>query len=115
MANFALKSSSNSPLEVNEVMRFIRNRWGVLYQLKILIKGKSLYLQMMWGFLEQQSFPFNESEYVEHLAEVLEIVNRLGQAQKVRNWLLKVKGKPRIGLALSLPLKGDERLEEFVL
>ena len=105
----------SQPLEVEEVMRFLQKRWGVTYELKLLVKGKSLFLQMMWGFLEQQSFPLSEEKYREELAKIIEIVNRLNQSLEVRSWLLHLNGKPRVGRALSLPLRADERLEEFLL
>ncbi len=105
----------NNPLAVEEVIKVLRNRWGVTYDLRILKKDKRLYFQIMWGFLEKQSFPLTEKEYRENLAEVLDVVNRLGKSSNVRNWLLKIEGKPRLGKALSLPLMGDERLEEFLL
>ncbi len=107
--------TSQKPLEVNEIMGLIRNRWGVTYELKITVKGKSLYLQMMWGFLEKQSLHLTDEEYRKKLAKVLDVVNRLGLSSKVRRWLLNIDGKPTLGRALSLHLKGDWRLEEFVL
>jgi len=39
--------TSDKPLEVNEIMSLIQNLWGVTYELIIISKGKSLYLQMM--------------------------------------------------------------------
>ena len=54
-------------------------------------------------------------EYRNNLAKVLEIFHRLGQSAKVRTWLLHINAKPNLGRALSLHLKGDWRLEEFVL
>ena len=105
---------SAKPLEVNEIMSLIQNRWGVTYELIIVAKGKSLYLQMMWGFLEKQSFHLTEEEYRNNLAKVLEVVHRLGHSSKVEAWLLHINAKPTLGRALSLPLKGDCRLEEFV-
>ena len=107
--------TSDKPLEVNEIISLIKKRWGVTYELIIISKGKSLYLQMMWGFLEKQSFHLTDEEYRNNLAKVLEIVQRLGQSTKVRTWLLHVNAKPNLGRALSLPLKGDWRREEFVL
>ena len=107
--------TSDKPLEVNEIMNLIKNRWGVTYEVIIIAKGKSLYLQMMWGFLEKQSFHLTEEEYQNNLAKVLEVLHRLGQSEKVRTWLLHVNSKPILGRALSLHLKGDWRLEEFVL
>ena len=107
--------TSDKPLEVNEIMRIIKNRWGVTYELIIIAKGKRLYLQMMWGFLEKQSFHLTDQEYRTNLLKVLEIIHRLGQSEKVRSWLLHINGKPILGRALSLHLKGDWRLEEFLL
>ncbi len=69
----------------------------------------------MWGFLEQQSFALSKSEYLENLAYVLEVVNRIDKSSEVRAWLLTLKGKPRPGKALSLPLRGDGIFEEFVI
>ena len=110
-----ISRSPDSPLEVEEVIRFIKNRWGVTYELRILVKGKSLYLQMMWRFLEQQSFPLSEEEFLERTAAVIDVINRIDKSSYVRNWLLNVNESPRVVRAISLPLRGDERLEEFVL
>ena len=55
--------------------------------------------QELWGSLE----------------EVLEVVNMLGLASEVRNWLFSTPKKPRVGKALSLKLQADGLLEEFVV
>nr|WP_269623588.1 DUF3067 family protein [Prochlorococcus marinus] len=96
-------------------MQCLRNRWGVTYDLRLVLKGERFYLQMMWGYLEKQSFPLKEMEYCEKLEKVLEIINRLGKSNLVRHWLLNTKQKPSVGRAISLLLRGDEQLEEFVL
>ena len=107
--------SSSIPLEVDEVLECLRRRWGVTYDLKLLIKRDRIYLQMMWGFLEQQSFPLDEEAFRENLNRTLEIINRAGQSNFVRNWLKNVQAKPRIGRAITLPLPMDQRMSEFVL
>ena len=107
--------SSSIPLEVDEVVRCLRRRWGVSYDLKLLIKRDKIYLQMMWGFLEQQSFPLDEETYREKLSRTLEIINRAGQSDLVRKWLENVQAKPRLGRAITLPLPMDQRMSEFVL
>ena len=56
-------SSSSIPLEVEEVIECLRRRWGVTYDLRLLIKSDRIYLQMMWGFMEQQSFPMDEETF----------------------------------------------------
>ena len=107
--------SSSLPLEVDEVVVCLRRRWGVTYDLKLLIKKDRMYLQMMWGFLEQQSFPLDEETYRANLNRTLEIINRAGQSDFVRNWLENVEAKPRLGRAITLPLPIDQRMSEFVL
>ena len=107
--------SSPIPLEVEEVMGCLRRRWGVTYDLKLLIKKDRIYLQMMWGFLEQQSFPMDEETFREHLSRTLEIINRGGHSGFVRDWLKNVQAKPRLGRAITLALPMDQRMEEFVL
>ena len=107
--------SSPIPLEVDEVVECLRRRWGVTYDLKLLIKKDKIYLQMMWGFLEQQSFPLDEETFRENLNRTLEIINRAGQSGFVRNWLENVQAKPRLGRAITLPLPMDQRMDEFVL
>ena len=107
--------SSSIPLEAEEVMECLRRRWGVTYDLRLLIKRDRIYLQMMWGFVEQQSFPMDEETFREHLNRTLEIINRGGQSDFVRNWLENVQAKPRLGKAITLPLPRDPRMAEFVL
>ena len=113
-SNFG-RYSSSTPLEAEEVMECLRRRWGVTYDLRLLIKRDRIYLQMMWGFLEQQSFPMNEEIFKEHLNRTLEIINRGGQSNFVRNWLENVQAKPRLGKAITLALPRDQRMDEFVL
>ena len=107
--------SSSIPLEVDEVVGCLRRRWGVTYDLRLLIKRDRLYLQMMWGFLEQQSFPIDEETFKENLNRTLEIINRAGQSNFVRKWLENVQAKPRLGKAITLTLPMDQRMDEFVL
>jgi len=103
------------PLTVEEVMQCFRVRWNVSYDMKLLVRDKILYLQIMWGYLEQQSFPMQEDEYKNHLNAILEIINRIGKSQLVREFLMTTPQKPRLGRAITLKINADERLEEFVL
>ena len=108
-------SNYSSPLTVDEVITCFRCRWGVAYDMKLMIKKEGIFLQIMWRYLEQQSFPLDEESYRVHLNEILEIVNEIGQADFVRQWIENVGTKPRIGRALTLQLKGGGRVEEFLL
>ena len=103
------------PLTVDEVVDLLRKRWQASYDMQVVVRRKRMFLQVMWAYLEQQSFPLDEEEYRTHLAQVLDVVNRLGQAGDVRSWLNDTRDRPRLGKALSLQLQGEGRLEEFLV
>ena len=44
------------PLSVDEVMACLRQRWRATYDLQLVVRRRRLYLQVMWAYLEQQSF-----------------------------------------------------------
>ena len=71
------------PLTVDEVITCLRDRWKATYDLQLAVRRQRLYLHVMWAYLEQQSFPMDENAYRVHLAEVLDVVNRLGLAGAV--------------------------------
>ena len=113
-------SSAAEPLGVEEVIGCLRQRWRATYDLQLVVRRGRLYLHVMWAYLEQQSFPMDENSYRDHLAEVLDVVNRLGLAGEVRNWLLTTRDKPRLGKALSLQLQvegpeAESLLKEFLV
>ena len=99
--------SPSDPLGVEELIACLRQRWRATYDLQLVVRRQRLYLQVMWAYLEQQSFPMDEATYREHLAEVLDVVNRLGLAAEVRHWIKTTRDKPRLGKALSLQLQAE--------
>ena len=105
-----------SPLTAEELLTLLRRRWGVSYDLQLVQRRGRLYLQVMWAFLEQQSFPLSPQQYRERLEAMAAALNDLGVAEPVRRWLASTTDKPRLGKALGLPLEvGGERLREFLL
>ena len=108
------------PLGVDEVITCLRDRWQATYDLQLVVRRQRLYLQVMWAYLEQQSFPMDDDTYRQHIAEILDVVNRLGMAGEVRHWLTSTRDKPRLGKALSLHLQAggpeaDILLREFLV
>lgn len=103
------------PLSAEELIAILQNRWGVSYHLQFHRRAGRLYFQVMWGYLEQQSFPLNANEYQLNIEQVAEQLNGLGLAEQVREWLLNTRDKPRLGKALSFPLADQGRMSEFLL
>ena len=103
------------PLTAAELLSILRERWGASYDLQLHRRAGRLYLQVMWAYLEQQSFPLSEEDYVLRLEQLVEQLNGIGQAEEVRNWLQTTRDKPRLGKALSFPLPDQGRLSEFFI
>ena len=103
------------PLTAAELLSILRERWGASYDLQLHRRAGRLYLQVMWAYLEQQSFPLSEADYLARLEQLVEQLNGIGQAEEVRNWLQTTRDKPRLGKALSFPLPDQGRLSEFLL
>jgi len=103
------------PLTAAELLSILRERWGASYDLQLHRRAGRLYLQVMWAYLEQQSFPLTEEDYLVRLEQLVEQLNGIGQAYAVRDWLRNTRDKPRLGKALSFPLPDQGRLSEFLL
>lgn len=103
-------------LSATELIGLLQQRWQASYDLRLVQRRGRLYFQVMWGHLEQQSFPLTPQAYREHVAEVAAALNALGAANQVREWLTQIRDRPRIGKALSLGLVApNQRVQEFLL
>ena len=107
---------SDAPLSSAEILQILRQRWQASYDLQLIVRRGRLYLQVMWGYLEQQSFPMTREEYGEKLDELVANLNGLGVTEQVRSWLSTTTDKPRLGKAMTLPLELPEgRASEFLI
>ena len=107
---------SDGPLSSAELLEILRRRWQASYDLQLIVRRGRLYLQVMWGYLEQQSFPMTAEAYAARLEELVATLNGLGVAGQVRQWLTTTSDKPRLGKAMSLALDLPEgRASEFLL
>ena len=107
---------SDAPLSSAEILQILRQRWQASYDLQLIVRRGRLYLQVMWGYLEQQSFPMTAEQYEAQLEELVATLNGLGVAGQVRGWLLTTTDKPRLGKAMNLALDLPEgRASEFLL
>jgi hypothetical protein len=110
------EAADGAALSVEELLALLRSRWQASYDLQLVRRQGRLYLHVMWGHLEQQSFPLSAESYAEKLADIVASLNGLGVAAQVRQWLATTRDKPRLGKALSLPLQLPAgRASEFLL
>jgi len=98
-----------------ELHQLLLNKWGCSYDIQLRrIKGK-IFVQVMWKYLEQASFPLSEQEYLEHLNAIASYLNAWGGGEQVIAYIQKTRERPRLGKAVSIPLDLGERSSEWIL
>ncbi|MDB9313185.1 DUF3067 family protein [Spirulina sp. CS-785/01] len=98
-----------------ELRALLLQKWGRSYDVQLRkVKGK-FYVQVMWKYLEQVSFPLTEQEYLEHLNAVASYVVAWGSVEQVIRTIEQTKERPRLGKAVNIPLDLGELESEWIL
>ena len=106
----------------DELRNMVLKRYGKLYDARICQRRDrfnklQVYLQIMWKFLGQKSFPLSEAEYIEQTDAVAEVLTEWGVGDVIRTELPRWPKFPRMDTtganAVMIPL-GLEDLEEGV-
>ncbi|UPR02858.1 hypothetical protein HOP50_11g61850 [Chloropicon primus] len=87
------------PMSGEELKGLIMERYGRLYDTRICKRrdglGKMrLYLQVMWKYLGQRSFPMTEERYDEQLGAVAELISEWGCADQIRKEIIECEKNP---------------------
>jgi len=91
------------------------SKWMRSYDLQIRrVQGK-VFIQVMWKYLEQASFPMTETDYFAHLDAVADYINAWGGEAQVRNYIHQTREHPRLGKAVNIPVDLGERASEWFL
>ena len=98
-----------------ELRQMLLDKWGRSYDVQLRRAQGKLFLQVMWKYLEQASFPLNENEYLEHLELVANYLDGMGGAEQVQGYIQETRERPRLGKAVSVPLDLGERTSEWIL
>ncbi|MEB3217262.1 MAG: DUF3067 family protein [Nostocales cyanobacterium 94392] len=98
-----------------ELRQILLDKWGRSYDVQLRRSMGKLFLQVMWKYLEQASFPLNETEYLEHLDSIGNYLDGMGGSQQVREFIQETRERPRLGKAVSVPLDLGERTSEWIL
>ncbi len=97
-----------------ELRQLLNDKWGHSYDVQLRrVQGK-IFLQVMWKYVEQVSFPLNETEYQEHLNNIADYLNGLGGTTQVQSFITKTRDRPRLGKPVSIPLDLGERASEWI-
>ena len=97
-----------------DLQALLIDKWGYSYDLQMRRTQGKIFLQVMWRYLEQASFPRTEEDYIAHLDQVAAYLNAWGQVDYVQQWIDQTREKPRLGKAVSIPLALGERALEWL-
>ena len=98
-----------------ELRQILLDKWGRSYDVQLRRAQGKLFLQVMWKYLEQASFPLNENEYLEHLDSIASYLDGMGGTKQVQAFFQETRERPRLGKAVSVPLDLGERTSEWIL
>lgn len=99
----------------SELQTLIVDKWGYSFDVQFRRQQDQIFLQVMWRYLEQVSFPLTEVEYLDHLNGIATYLVAWGQTESVRTAIAQTRDRPRLGKAISIPLDLGERSSEWLL
>jgi hypothetical protein len=98
-----------------ELREIITTKWGYSYDVQMRKTPGKIFLQVMWKYQEQASFPLSEADYLAHLDKIGSYLAAMGSVEQVRQFIEKTTEKPRLGKAVSILLDLGDRSSEWVL
>ncbi len=98
-----------------ELYELIVAKWGKSYDLQVRRIQGTIYVQVMWKYLEQASFPMTDEEYFDRITTVANYINGWNNAESVRSFIEETKERPRLGKAVSIPIDLGGRESEWDL
>jgi hypothetical protein len=91
------------------------NKWGKSYDIQFRRTQGKIFVQVMWRYLEQASFPMTAQEYQEHLEAVVTYLQGWGAFEQVVDFIQSTRERPRLGKVVSIPLDLGERASEWMV
>lgn len=98
-----------------ELHQILLDKWGYSYDIQLKRLKDRLFLQIMWKYLEQTSFPLSRGQYFDHLENICHYLNAWGVVEQVKTHLAETKDRPRLGKAVSIPLDLGDRSSEWII
>ncbi|GAB4381615.1 MAG: DUF3067 family protein [Elainellaceae cyanobacterium] len=98
-----------------ELHQLLLAKWGRSFDVQLRRVHDKVFLQIMWKYLEQASFPLSEVEYLAHLDTIASYIDAWGGTMQVQTFIEQTRDRPRLGKAVSIPIELGERASEWLL
>ncbi len=102
-------------MDGTQLHQLLVEKWGYSYDVQLRRTQGKIFVQVMWRYLEQASFPMTEVEYFEHLDAVATYLRGWGAVNQVQDYIQQTRERPRLGKAVSIPVELGERASEWIL
>ncbi|MCU0567328.1 MAG: DUF3067 family protein [Oculatellaceae cyanobacterium Prado106] len=99
----------------DELHQLLLTKWGCSFGVQLRRTQGKMYLQVMWKYLEQASFPMSEEEYFAHLTTIASYISAWGSDSQVAEFIEQTRDRPRLGKAVNIPIDLGERASEWLL
>jgi Domain of unknown function (DUF3067) len=98
-----------------ELREIIVTKWDYSYDVQMRKTPGKIFLQVMWKYQEQASFPLSEAEYLAHLDTIGSYLAAMGCVGQVQKFIEQTNERPRLGKAVSILLDLGDRTSEWIL
>ncbi len=98
-----------------DLHRLIVEKWGYSYDIQIRRVQNQIFVQVMWRYLEQASFPRSEAEYFQHLDMIASYINAWDGVTQFTHFIEQTRDRPRLGKAVSIPIDPGSRASEWIM
>ena len=103
------------PMTGKDLHQLLLNKWGRSYDVQLRRTQGKVFVQVMWRYLEQASFPMTEADYLEHLEAVATYIRGWGAEGQIQDYVQTTRQRPRLGKAVSIPVELGGRSSEWML
>jgi hypothetical protein len=98
-----------------ELLDLIIKKWGVAYDVQLRKNtpfgegSANIYVNIMWRYFGQKSFPMDEREYLEHLEAIGRYITAIDKVSEFKDYVAKSRKRPNsyFGYAVGIPLNVD--------
>ena len=106
---------SGAKLGGRELLDLIIKKWGVAYDVQLRKNtpfgegSANIYVNIMWRYFGQKSFPMDEREYLEHLEAIGRYITAIDKVSEFKEYVAQSRKRPNsyFGYAVGIPLNVD--------
>eukprot|EP00879_Flechtneria_rotunda_P001850 GHRR01002017.1.p1 GENE.GHRR01002017.1~~GHRR01002017.1.p1 ORF type:complete len:190 (+),score=86.15 GHRR01002017.1:155-724(+) len=115
----AAEAAAAASFDGDALLKLLRQKYGRSYDVSLVQRkylGKVFVaLNIMWKYMEQQSFGYTEEQYMQRLEYVAAALVSWGAVRSVQSQLTATKERPRVGKAVSIMLNvPEEKAKQWI-